>query len=479
MKLLFIQNDSFPKLGMMYISSVLKEHGHDCDVLIVSAEKNLLKCIKECNPDIIGFSCTTGMHNEVIKTAKKIKQSFNIPIIVGGPHATFFPEMINNQYVDMICVGEGEPALLEFMNRLSDNKDICSIKGIWVKKNGEIYKNGFCSVLDLDKLPYPDRSLYDRYDFLKKFQLEETGVLTTRGCPYDCNFCFNPYAKKIFFENGYHNYIRKRSVKDVINEILDIKNKYEIKRIEFIDDTFNLNHPWLRDFLKEYKKKVNIPFVAMIRASLTNEEIVSQLKSAGCYCVKIGIESANPFLRMKILNKQITNEQIEKALELTQKYKIKVQTFNMLGIPHETLENALETLRLNIKYRVYYAWCSAVQPYPRTQITEYAIRHGFLNTDLNLNDVDKSFFTSSPFKLKNKSQLLNLQKFFTLCAKYPFLLSLVKILIKLPQNRLYNFINSMVRAYFSFRIYKMNMITYIKVGLGRDHLFYKNKKCLK
>jgi hypothetical protein len=234
-------------------------------------------------------------------------------------------------------------------------------------------------------------------------------------------------------------YIRRKSVNRVIQEIETVRRKYGLKVVMFSDDTFILNKEWLYEFLREYKKKIALPFFCLATADLVEEEIVFRLKNAGCYYVSLGVETGNDYLRHKVLKKEISNEEIKRACYLIKKHGLKLKTYNILGIPGETLQTAFETLNLNIAVKSDFAWCSIFQPYPKTPLAEYCAEQGFLGKNFTVDVIGRSYFKDSALKLNNLKEITNLQKFFSFSAKYPFFLPLIKLLIRLPRNPLFHF----------------------------------------
>jgi radical SAM superfamily enzyme YgiQ (UPF0313 family) len=135
-KILFLQDIMFEFMAPMQLSSVLKQDGHKCKLIIIPEEKNYLKKIKIYSPDFIAFSTMTGPHHWVLDTVEKLKQEFSIPIILGGPHPTFFPDIIRDKNVDMICRGEGEKAIVE----LANNPEKTEIKNLWIKRGNKFIR---------------------------------------------------------------------------------------------------------------------------------------------------------------------------------------------------------------------------------------------------------------------------------------------------------------------------------------------------
>lgn len=468
MKLLFIQKDPFVNLGLMYISAYLKINNHETDLIIDSVCKNIINKIKRINPDIIAFSCTTGIHTWAIDLSKKIKQVTNIPIIMGGSHPTFFPEVINNPYIDMICIGEGELAINEFMDNMKSKST--QIKNFHIKKNNKIYKNDLTNLIgDLDKLPFPDRKLYHRYKFI--MNQDNLRIITGRGCPYSCTFCFNQSLRKLYAGKG--QYVRRRSIGNVIEELKEGKTG-GIKRIDFQDDTFIIDFDtWLKPFLIEYKKEINLPFSCTARANLVNETVVLALKNAGCHSVKMGVESADEILNNEVLKKNLTRTQIADAVSIFKKHKIQIETFNLIGIPGEKIEQAILTMKFNARMGVDYARCALLQPYPKTEIEAYAKKQGYLDINFNLDAFENSYFMDTPIKLENKNQFINLQRLFSLGVRFKFFIPVIKQLIKLPPNFIFDTMFKIDYALSIMRIDKISIKDLITFGIRSKGFFSK------
>jgi radical SAM superfamily enzyme YgiQ (UPF0313 family) len=463
MKVLFIQNFLQGYYGIMSISAVLKREGHDTEVLIVDKEDDISKTIKESAPDVIGFSCTTAMYPIALEQSKKIKREFDIPIIFGGVHPTICPGIIEEESIDIICRGEGEYPLLELLNNMERSKDISEIKNLWVKKKSTVYKNDMRNLVeDLDELPFPDRDIYyNKYPYLKN---QPTKVFFLgRGCPYKCSFCVNETYINLYKGKG--RYVRRRSIDKIIEEILDVKKRYGLKAIYFNDDTFTLNKNWIFKFFEEYKKKVHIPFTCGSRASLLTEEMVQKLKDANCYCIEMGVETGNEKIRKELLGKTETNESLLNAARLIKEAKINLKTSNMVCLPGETVELALETIRFNNKLRADFMNCSLLQPYPLLGITNYAIENGFLDTNFDYNALGRLSYFETPIKLKDKNRIMNLQKFFYLGVWFPRTIPAIKQLSKFPPNPIYTAIFKSMYVYSYAKYHQLSILGVLKLAV--------------
>jgi len=465
-KIAFVQNVFYEYLGIMHLSAMLKKYGHEVEVFIVSRdEKTALNEIIAYKPDLIGFSCTTGGHVWALGFAEKLKGVFKCKIIFGGPHATFSPDIIHEPQVDIICRGEGEHAIVELADKMDSGSDYTRTLNCWFKKGAEIIQNDQRFLIEnLDILPYPDRELYVRkYSFLK---MSLKVFMAGRGCPFECTFCFNHAFKKLYRGKG--RMVRYRSVGNVIAEMRDVKERQRARTIFMQDDTLILNKKWLKEFCSEYKKTIGLPFVCLVRADLLDEMTVSMLKDAGCVNVFFGIETGSQELRDRLLKKKVTTDEIISAASLLHKFGIKFRTYNMLGLPDETLEDAVITVQLNAEIRTDYPWCSVYQPFPGTDLANYAVARGLLDES---HTFSRSFFKGSMLKGQS-TDIINLQKLFFYGVKYPWLIPFLRKIIGLKPNFLFDvaFILSYAWCYLASQ--RMTIKDMLSVG-SRNLRFFK------
>ncbi len=457
MKCLFVYKaaslDITDPIGIMYLIATIKKAGHQSDVLLTNLEKNFFQAVKEYQPDVIGFSITSGSEEYYLELIKRLRVHVKFLAIIGGPHPTFFPEIIEEECVDIICRGEGEAAMVELLDRLQNDLDYSDIKNLWIKKEGQIIKNQMRPLIqDLDSLPFPDRA-----SFLKYYAYANSSTkhfLAGRGCPYDCAYCFNHMLKKIYKEEtGDTIYCRMRSVENVIQEIEYVRDNYPLKIIYFHDDLFILNKNWIKEFSAAYKARIGLPMICYVRANLVTEEIVQYLKEANCITIAMGVESGNDQIRRIVLKRQMANEQIILAADLFHKYGISIMTQNMVGLPEETIDNAFETVDLNRRLRPEYAWVSIFQPYPRTELHRYCIEKGYL---------DPSYITHASYQVESpinkgttKKEFENLHRFFALIVQSTFIYKISRTLIHFPNRLIPKIIYLLYKAYSN--IYRLKM----------------------
>ncbi|KKQ63949.1 MAG: hypothetical protein US85_C0013G0023 [Candidatus Shapirobacteria bacterium GW2011_GWF1_38_23] len=271
MKILFIYKYEFVEpLGILSLSSYLKKEGHDVHFIDLYFCKNYLDEIKKIKPDLVAYSVTTGKHKFYVNLNNLLKKHLDFFALFGGPHCTFFPEFIKEKGVDAICRGEGELAIAEFLNKLEKKENLRFIQNIDIKIKGKIYRNSLRNkISNLDVLPFVDRELTAKYPSYKNAHVRY--VLTGRGCPFNCTYCFNHSYNKLYAGKG--EVLRQRSVNHVLKELKIVKKRNNPRRFQFIDDTFILDKKWVVEFCKKYQKEIKLPFICYARINLIDEDI--------------------------------------------------------------------------------------------------------------------------------------------------------------------------------------------------------------
>jgi anaerobic magnesium-protoporphyrin IX monomethyl ester cyclase len=434
--------------GIMHISALLKQEGHRTS-LAVATEEDPVEAALRLKPDVVGYTVYTGTQNYYLDLNRQIKAQLpGVFSLFGGPHPTFFPEMIEHEGIDGICVGEGEYATLDLLNALQADAEITGIPNWHFKFNGEIVRNPVRPLLtseQLDELPFPDRDLlYNVHPASRRNKIRP--FITGRGCPYSCTYCFNKAYRDLY--RGLGKAMRRRSVEDVIREIKAVRRRYSLEFITFMDDTFILNRHWLQDFAVRYKAEVGLPFWCQVRADLVTDEMMALFKDAGCVSVSFGLEAGNDRLRNAILKRNMSRQQILEASRIFRQHSIAFMTNNMLGLPTGSLETDFETLELNVQCRPSYANVFLFQPYPKTELGEWACQEGWMAGSFD--DLSGSVSDDTILRFGSESekrQIENLQKLFALAVEFPSLVPLVKLLIKLPRNKLFWFVYKIWKGY--------------------------------
>ncbi len=460
---LLIEFSNYEPLGILYLSASLKKYGH-ATCFANSRLAEVQKAVMEFKPHIIAYSITTGMHKELLDLNRRLKKNSSFFALFGGPHTTFFPETIKEEGVDGVCIGEGEEAVADLANHMEKDEDISNIENLWIKQGGEIFRNPVRKLIqDLDSIPFPDRQLiYDRFRDSRDNKIKF--FISNRGCPFKCTYCFNHYFDAIYKGKG--KIVRIRSVDNVIKEIVQVKQKYALGFLKFVNDIFFFKNEWIREFAEKYPGKIGLPFYAIVRANMITPERVRYMKRAGCHSVAMGLESGNERIRSEVLKIRMSNDQIIEACKMLKSGGIRVFTQNMIGLPTESLDNAFETLELNKKCRPDYAWVSLYSPYPNTVLGEKAKDMGLF--DGNVNSFSFTYHLGSPMNIPDKKEFENLQKLFALAVEFPWIAGSVKYLIKLPLMNFYELARKIWKGYaFKSRIFpvKLNFGEFVKLSV--------------
>jgi len=435
-KLLFIQNLEYEFMGPMYISAVLKRAGHSVRLVAGKDYGGVSEAVRDFRPDVAAFPVMTGQHRWALDIGRRLKRDHGVFTLYGGPHTTFFPEFIEEDGVDAICRGEGEDAVLELMDAMAAGRDFSGVANLSVKSGGAVRRNDIrCLRADVDSYPFCDRELYSGLPGAGPGGVK--GVITSRGCVYKCTFCFEESMKALYRDKG--RYVRFRSAGGVIEELKALKAGCAPRTIYFCDDVFGINKEWLYGFLDMYKKEIGLEFICLIRADVaaSDAEYARRLYDAGCRVVFFGVETGSERLRNEVLKKGLSDAAIRRAAENLHAAGIRFRTYNILGLPDETLADAFRTVEMNVSIKADYPWCSIFSPYPRTELARYAAEKGYLSPDFSPDDIPQSFFISSGLLMKDIKRIENLHKFFQTAVLWPWTLPLVKALVRLPPNPLF------------------------------------------
>ncbi|MBK7643433.1 MAG: cobalamin-dependent protein, partial [Planctomycetes bacterium] len=222
-------------LGPMYLSTAVKAAGHEMRAICLP-DVHWLSKIREYKPDVITWSLMTGNHRQIFDVNRFLKSKFKFFSLMGGPHVTFVPESARESGVDALCIGEGEEAIVELLDTLARGEDWHGIKNLaWADADGTLHKNPVRPLVrDLDSLGFPDRSLiYDAQPLYRNSPRKV--VVTQRGCPMLCTFCFHHAWKNKIYGAKNSEYVRKRSVSHVIEEVQRMRSEYPLEFVHFLD----------------------------------------------------------------------------------------------------------------------------------------------------------------------------------------------------------------------------------------------------
>jgi anaerobic magnesium-protoporphyrin IX monomethyl ester cyclase len=365
-KIVFLQRELEDRLGAMLLTAYLKTNGQDAEI-VVDPYRHLERS-RRMAPDFIGMTVLSPSLHWALGVARRIKQILpHTRIILGGPHPTFIPDVVRDDAIDMICVGEGEKPILQLMEKWDGTlESVEATPNFWVKNGDRIIKNPLLPLLTLDELsalPDCDRSHYANHRALRNSPHWRTW--TSRGCPYSCSFCFNPLYNDMYRGTG--ALVKQRSVESVVGEMKRMKAA-GAKIIDVTDDQFLLSQKWTFAFCEAYAREVGLPLIMNSVVKYIDDERARALKEAGCKSLNFGIESGVESIRMGFHNKPFTDEHIYAAADALHRQGLAFQAYNIVGTPDETLEDMYATVRMNQKIKTTYPGCSIFQPYPGSPI---------------------------------------------------------------------------------------------------------------
>ncbi|MBN2880766.1 radical SAM protein [Candidatus Woesearchaeota archaeon] len=375
--------DRYPTPSLGYLSQFLESKKIPTQIIDMRFERlKLVNVLERINSNVIGITGMTHQLPLLQNIAQTIKQKYpSTKIIIGGSHATAYPKETLEQYneFDYLIYGEGEQTLFEFFT-----KDIDSIDGLVYRDSSSVVVNKPRALAnDIDIFPFP------KWQGLPKSS--KYSIFTSRGCPYQCNFCVPTHDKKVKF----------RSAESVIEEMTYLKENYNPKEIEIGDDTFTINRKRL-DTILEGLIPLKMKWKARGRVDTVDYELLSKMKKAGCFAIEYGVESGNSEI-LENSGKGITKEQVINAVALTKKAGIHINLNFILGHPYETITTAKETIDFGVGLNPTRMNVGIMVPYPQTKIREMALKgeggYKKLPSDLSWDNLDK--YLGSGLELEN------------------------------------------------------------------------------
>ncbi len=369
--------------GIGSLAGQLKAAGHHTNLIhIIKPEysrKDFLTDIAGSTPGLVAFSATTLAFPWVVNCLQWLREEgIKIPTICGGAHPSVDAEnAIRTEGLDMICLGEGEGALLDLVGALEKGQPYHEIQNLWVKHDGQIHRNPLRPLIqDLDSLAPYDREDWLNYTGLLHERDGEAIAIASRGCPFKCTYCVNHFYMELFPDK---QYVRFRSVDNVIAELISVVDRYpSIRGFHFDDDILYMRKKWSAEFTEKYKNALGLPFVCNMRPNICTREIVAMMKEANCRKVMVGLESGNEYIRNTLLLRALKAEDMIAAFHRFKEVGIETVSFNMVGLPEETPAAVLETVKLNAVSQVSSPQVSIFYPFPGTSLAKYCEEKGYV-----------------------------------------------------------------------------------------------------
>ena len=424
--------------GIKVLSSVLKLHGHQTDCFITAEEPDFHRVVQDWKPDVVGIYATTGQETWAARHVLAWRKEFpHLKVVMGGPHPSFDNEILRDaEYVDAIVKAEAEYAMLDLVNAWEGNNSIEDIPNVGYLKDGEPWTNLIRPVIhDLDELPFPDVDLFYKYPFLASKRVMQ--VHASRGCQNSCTYCSVGLMKKewISGKKG-ERFNRTKSVDYLCEEMNDILARYpNFRMVNFGDAALNMESGWIQEFAEKWPERVGLPFACNVNINYLDEDDIEAMSRAGCTSVQFGLESGSEEVRLRVYKKGYTDKVVYSIPRLLRKHKITYRTNNIMGSPAETLEDMFNTVRTNRAIKPNGCTVLIYRPFKSTELG----REDFeLDRVDHEKDIGPSLQYDSQMKREDVEEVVNLQKLFNVAVYLPFGLPLVKSLIRLPRNPLFD-----------------------------------------
>jgi len=413
-------------LGITYLLTILKERGHDVRLFdmtfygidvdkhyvnmkarnlnfrgldlspygvvyqkstIDEVKNDLIKEIEQFKPEVVGISILEDTSIVGFDLANTVKKMYpDLKIVFGGVFCMANPEaVIRNPAADIVCVAEGEVAVPELLHNLESGKNITEIQGLWLKTDKTIIRNPVAPPMNLDELPFLDFSFIDDRHFYAVmaghvYKMVYCG--SQRGCPRRCSYCSNQLFLNAYKQNLKAYIGRKMSIPRFIDNLVHLKEKYDINFFQIIDDDFMLHSlDEIKVFHDLYKEKVNLPFWIQAEANNVTDEKISYLKDAGLIAVAMGIETGNDYIRRKIYSRPTSKEASIRAFKIMHKYGIRTSGNVIVGVPNEGRKEIFDSIDLVRKCKPKSLSVNPYQPFYGTKLRDYCVEKGYLDKD--------------------------------------------------------------------------------------------------
>ncbi len=370
-------------LGLSYIASFLEQSGVIVKALDLNinhlSSQELKKIILRDKPRLVGITATTPMVKSSWQLAELIKETIDTKIVLGGPHPSALPEeSASLPQIDFVVNHEGEETMAELTKAIFNHQPTTQIPGISYKKGQQVINNlPRPYIKNLDSLPFPARHLFPVKKYrpsqpLLSMRYPAAHILTSRGCPYGCNFCY-----KGVFGRTY----RTRSVESVLNEWEILVKKYKVKEIEIVDDNFALDVSRAIKICEGIiRRKLVVPWATYsgIRVDHPHSgELIKLMKKAGCYRIAFGVESGSDKVLSRI-EKKISTRQVQKAVATAKEAGFLTMAYCMVGNIGEDRQTMQQTVDFAKNLGCDFAQFTVSTPFPGTALYRQVLEEGRL-----------------------------------------------------------------------------------------------------
>jgi anaerobic magnesium-protoporphyrin IX monomethyl ester cyclase len=383
-------------LGLSCVAEAVRAQGHATRLAVLGSRDSPKRTAEvmetvnsEFDPQIIAFTSVSTEFPFIHSLAGRIRARWpGKYLIIGGVHATLNPQSVMQDTFDALCVGEGEQPLAELAEQLGADKSPSGISNLWVRRpDGAIEKNPtkeFCQ--DLDTIPIPDRQMWLPWTRQKDGATQV--VLLGRGCPYHCTYCCSNALGKI----APGKYVRFRSPTNILKEIRGLHGEFPALHHVYLQaETIAVNLPWLEELsrlIAEFNQSLETPvaFTCNFRVArrFLTDPIFATLQRANVRTLEIGLESGSERLRRDVLRRPYSDADFFEAVALARQHGMRVNIYNMIGLPGETLEEHWQTVAANHRVCPDRSNTCIFYPFPGTHLYEVCRKEGYLKGELDL-----------------------------------------------------------------------------------------------
>ena len=416
-RVLLVMPYGFQNMGVRMLSAVLRRGGFEAPILFMKGWRNndvrppttterrlFEEFVEQQAPDVIGFGLGTPYLSIVTDLTRRARKVSDAHIVWGGVHATISPEDCID-HADSVCLGEGEGPLLELAEAIRDGKPIRSIQNLWVRQDGEITRNTLRPLIqDLDSLPFEalaeaPMAVIDNGLLRPGNPSDDNAlyrVMASRGCPFHCAFCYNSQYREIY--SGLGHYHRVRTVGHVLDEIeRAVAALPRLRRIRFDDDSFVFPRAWIDEFVREYPRRIGLPFDILLNPEATHLRTLTALRDAGLVHVQVGVQSASESELSEHYSRKGSNERILEVGQQLQDLGIEVTYDVILDNPLASQRDKQAMLELLLELpRPFNLFLYSLTVFPKSELAHTLLSQGLITEDQVEGQATKSF---SQFRL--------------------------------------------------------------------------------
>ena len=396
---------SVENAGVRYLSAALRRAGFQTTLVFLRdwvnnrlempSQEDLrlaMEVIREKKADLVGLGFMSSLYQMAREVTKRIKSEFpETPVVWGGIHVTSAPEDCATD-ADYLCLGEGEAALIDLCTRLAEGGCTTDVPNVWAFRDGVVHRNPLRPLIqDMDALPWPDTDDHNKYYIEQgRVSIEEPWKRTaeyriyfSRGCPYNCSYCYVSILRNAYDEKG-RQFYRHRSVEHILGELEHVRRTFpRLARVKIDDDTsFAFPEAWIAEFCEKYPRRIGVPFECLLIPPMLREGLLERLKAAGLKRVQTGIETGSSKESKEIHNRTPGNQAILKFGEFNRRLGLSIVYDVIVDNPFATEEMKIETVEFLLEVpRPYDIYFYSLNYFPGTALTRKMLAEGLIHPD--------------------------------------------------------------------------------------------------